>query len=265
MSRNIYEPPSPSKTAFSCPYCLTKTTQYWFQLFAVERDRSGLYTAETWQMAIEEEEAAGRLDDKTRALFERWILEAKNRRLRILDGSAGENQAYGYEVEALRLSRCMECHEITIWLDQKMVWPDQQIDHRAHEMMPPTAREEFDEAAKVFRDSPRAGCALLRTCLEKICADRGHIKGTLFARAGSLVSEMSSLHGRQAVDIVRVFGNESIHPGKMEANDIAENAERMFDAINLIVEEVYDRPARFSQLFEKLSPSQRREIERRDS
>jgi hypothetical protein len=134
----------------------------------------------------------------------------------------------------------------------------------AHASMPPECKTDFEEARLVRTDSPRAAAALLRLCVERLCQ---HLKAkgdTLNAMTGDLVQRGLDPQVQQALDVVRVTGGNSIHPGKITPTDDPEVVATLFTLVNEIVSEMIAKPARIQAMFDKLPPGAREQIDRRD-
>jgi hypothetical protein len=61
---------------------------------------------------------------------------------------------------------------------------------------------------------------------------------------------------QQALDIVRVIGNESFHPGQIDLRDNRETATKLFQLVNIIADAMISRPkqiAALTRLFLKAS------------
>lgn len=69
---------------------------------------------------------------------------------------------------------------------------------------------------------------------------------------------------QQALDIVRVTGNNAVHPGQLDANDV-QIAQQLFPLLNLIVEYQIAMPAQVAALYESLPVGARDGIAKRDA
>ncbi|QJP98583.1 hypothetical protein C6Y56_15935 [Pseudomonas fluorescens] len=69
---------------------------------------------------------------------------------------------------------------------------------------------------------------------------------------------------QQALDLVRVTGNQAVHPGEMSLEDSPEHVTIMFEMINLIVEELIARPKQIAERFGKLPAGALAAIAKRD-
>jgi hypothetical protein len=135
---------------------------------------------------------------------------------------------------------------------------------RAHVDMPTDAREPFDEARAVVDKSPRAAAALLRLALQQIVIFLGEPGQDLNKDIGSLVQKGLSVEVQQALDTVRVIGNESVHPGTIDMNDNADTAIALFSLVNFIVDQRISQPMRLEALYSTLPPAKLQGIEARD-
>lgn len=81
----------------------------------------------------------------------------------------------------------------------------------------------------------------------------------------ALVKDGLSTKIQRALDVVRVVGNESVHPGEMNINDDAETARALFELVNIIAETMISEPKRIDQLFHSLPASKLEGIRARDA
>lgn len=189
-----------------------------------------------------------------------------------------ETQANGLKgsPERVSLSTCENCHKAGIWTsvlryneDRTPIWIaslvyPQFVKHYPHESSPGDVKQDFEQAAKILSTSPKASAALLRLAVQKLIICAGETNSNLNEAIKSLVSKGLSPQLQQALDIVRVTGNNSVHPGQMDENDIAEIADGLFEIVNLICEELIARPERIKSLYEKLPTDSLKQIQRRD-
>lgn len=131
--------------------------------------------------------------------------------------------------------------------------------------MPDDARGDFEEARSIVSISPRGACALLRLATQKLADDLVEGGGDLNRKIGVLVERGLSQEVAQALDALRVVGNNAVHPGEMDLTDDTVTANALFDCLNLIVEDRIARPNRISDLFNKLPQRARDGIAARDS
>lgn len=68
---------------------------------------------------------------------------------------------------------------------------------------------------------------------------------------------------QQALDIVRVTGNNAVHPGQIDVDD-AEVVANLFKLINVIAEYTISMPQRIGNLYSDLPETAINQIEKRD-
>lgn len=81
---------------------------------------------------------------------------------------------------------------------------------------------------------------------------------------GALVRKGLNPTVQQALDTVRVIGNEAVHPGEMDLSDDTETAEALFSLVNLIADQMISGPKAVNAMFSSLPEEKRKGIENRD-
>jgi hypothetical protein len=69
---------------------------------------------------------------------------------------------------------------------------------------------------------------------------------------------------QKALDIVRVIGNDAVHPGQLDLKDNKATAGELFSLINLIAEVMITQPKNIDALYDNLPDDKRQAIEDRD-
>ncbi|BCM26009.1 hypothetical protein ZMTM_22680 [Methyloradius palustris] len=134
----------------------------------------------------------------------------------------------------------------------------------ANSEMPQNVRDIYNEASTIFSASPRAAAALLRLGLQELCVHLGGKGRNINDDIASLVEKGLPLIVQQSLDIVRVTGNEAVHPGQIDV-DSTETVGSLFELINIIVEYMIAMPQKVSGIYKKLPASKLAEIEKRDA
>lgn len=173
-----------------------------------------------------------------------------------------------YISEEVQRVRCFDCDEYSYWLHERMIWPDFGTAPPYHDELPDDLKPLYLEAAAISARSPRAAAALLRLLVEKYVAsmamDRG-VKGKdLNDDIGNLVAAGVPAAVADALDTVRVLGNESVHPGEIDLNEDPAIVGALFAVINFIVEESVAQPKRRQALQDLIPVSKRQGIEARN-
>jgi hypothetical protein len=112
--------------------------------------------------------------------------------------------------------------------------------------------------------SPRGAAALLRLCIQKLCAFLGQKGRNIDDDIGSLVQKGLNPLVQKSLDIVRVIGNEAVHPGVIDLNDDRDTANKLFDLVNAIADQMITHPKTVRMLYEKLPENKRKAIENRN-
>lgn len=66
------------------------------------------------------------------------------------------------------------------------------------------------------------------------------------------------------MDVLRVVGNNAVHPGEIRVEDDPEMVGALFQLLNVIVDDRIARPAQIAALYEALPEGAREAVDRRD-
>jgi hypothetical protein len=82
----------------------------------------------------------------------------------------------------------------------------------------------------------------------------------------SLVKKGLSPLVQKSLDVVRVVGNEAVHPGTLDLRDNRDVASTLFRLVNLIAEQMISHPKHVNDIYENVVPDTKKaQIERRDA
>jgi hypothetical protein len=81
---------------------------------------------------------------------------------------------------------------------------------------------------------------------------------------GNLVRKGLPVQIQQALDIVRVIGNNAVHPGQIDLKDDQRTAFILFQLINRIADDRLTQPKLTQALYDSLPQTARDAIEKRD-
>lgn len=126
-------------------------------------------------------------------------------------------------------------------------------------------QSDYAEAAAIAMRSPRGAAALLRLAIQKLCRDLGGRGDNLNADIGALVAKGLPAPIQQALDAVRVIGNEAVHPGELDLRDDVDTVGRLFRLINAIADQMITRPKEIAELYDMIPPEKREQIEKRNA
>ncbi len=152
----------------------------------------------------------------------------------------------------------------TLPIKGHMVLPIQSMAPMPHEEMPEQIKSDYLEARAIVGQSSRGACALLRLAIQNLCLDLGYTSGKINRDIASMVEDGLPVQIQQALDIVRVVGNNAVHPGELVKDDVDEIAIGIFHLINEIVEDRVAKPKRISALYNKLPSGAVEAIQKRD-
>ncbi len=119
----------------------------------------------------------------------------------------------------LRITKCEHCENNCLWIGDTYVYPDRGNAPQPNPDMPENVKNDYEEAARVYTKSPRGAAALLRLAIQKLMVHLGQPGRNINDDIASLVTEGLPAQIQQALDVVRVTGNNAVHPGQLDAND----------------------------------------------
>ena len=170
-----------------------------------------------------------------------------------------------YDQYPFVVSTCLNCKEPTFWKTDKIIYPTSLIPPVPHVETPLEIAEDYKEARNVFDHSPRASAALLRLAVQKLCKVLGEPGKNINEDIGSLVKRGLPQGVKEALDSVRVIGNNAVHPGEIEVHNEPDLALALFDLVNLIVDRMISEPKKIKAIHDRLPESIRKAIDRRDA
>lgn len=140
------------------------------------------------------------------------------------------------ELPNTRGAECAHCGRYSIWYDQIMVYPLESVAPMPNADMPDDVRHDYEEASNILAASPRGAAALLRLALQKLMVHLGEPGKHIDTDIASLVKKGLPVKLQQALDSVRVVGNNAVHPGQLDLTDTPELATKLFTFLNIIVD-----------------------------
>ena len=234
---------------FQCPHCGVVSQQRWMDNLSVAKDTIGgiqhLYL-----------NYRGEVADYQQAAIDTFLRKA-----------GGQIQAYVKSLvpDDISASTCVACSAVAIWVGNSVVFPAQsQLD-------PPNAdlsaevQALYNEAAAIHASSPKGAAALLRLAVQVLLKDLGQPGNNINDDIAALVADGLSPRIQKALDILRVVGNNAVHPGQIDLDDDRDIASKLFRALNFIAEEMITKPKELDSIYEDILPERdRNNIDRRD-
>jgi len=168
-------------------------------------------------------------------------------------------------VNEMNLVYCSHCEKYSIWLHQKMIYPDISSIQPPNQDLDQDIIDDYLEAVSIVNKSPRGAVALLRLSIQKLCKQLGEDGKNINKNIASLVEKGLPPTIQKALDIVRVVGNDAVHPGTIDLKDNQEVANKLFELINIIATVMITQPKEIATLYETLPEEKKEAISTRDS
>jgi uncharacterized protein DUF4145 len=170
-----------------------------------------------------------------------------------------------WDVGELKLAACTHCSKYSLWHFKEMSYPDASGITPPNEDLRDDIKEDYDEARKIVNKSPRGATALLRLAIQKLCEQLGEGGKNINNDIANLVKKGLPHQIQQALDIVRVVGNNAVHPGQIDLKDDRDTALKLFALINLIADVMITQPKHVQEFYDSLPQSAKDAIQKRDS
>jgi len=163
----------------------------------------------------------------------------------------------------IRIGHCQNCQKYTLWINDKMFYPEIGVSPFPNPEMPESVKKLYLEAASISTKSPRGASALLRLAIQILCKELGEEGKNINNDIKNLVSKGLPLIVQQSLDIVRVTGNDAVHPGQIDTDNIGV-VSKLFELINIIIEYMIALPKQVSGLYSSLPQEKLDGIKKRD-
>jgi hypothetical protein len=168
------------------------------------------------------------------------------------------------EVESYHFCYCVHCYQSSFWVEDQLVYPISSPAPKPNLDIPENVLSDYLEASSIVNLSPKGSAALLRLCIQKLCKHLGEPGNNINKDIASLVKKGLNPDIQKSLDVVRVIGNEAVHPGTIDLNEKRETALALFDLVNFIVDAMITQPKAIQSMYSKLPEVKRTQIEDRD-
>jgi len=175
------------------------------------------------------------------------------------DGFGGQKQD-----ERFRISYCEHCGFPTIWHGETIIFPLNMSAEPPNQDLPEEISDDYDEARAIVNLSPRGAAALLRLAIQKLCAHLGQSGKNINSDIKALVAAGLPPKVQEALDSVRVIGNEAVHPGTIDLKDNRDTANQLFRLVNFIAQKMLTEPREIDEIYNGLPADKLKGIEKRD-
>lgn len=241
--------PTYKATKFQCPHCQVTSQQKWFDNKSLDTDVYSIINT----IFINYRTSIDSHDQETNLRFINRIKEQYGRYLQY------------YVSNAFAIATCGSCHDISVWIDKEIIYPKAITLPPANEDMDIGIQDLYHEAALILSDSPKGSTALLRLALQMLLKQVGKSGKKINTDIKELVAEGLSPKIQQALDILRVVGNNAVHPGQIDIDDNKGIALKLFNILNFIADELLTKPKELESLYSDIIPEETQgHIEERD-
>lgn len=229
--------PSIHRTAFGCPYCNTFAKQDWFFVAGSPVTNSS---------RTPDVDSKGKAHAPSLAEY--------------------RDETNAYHVFSVHVSRCHQCLRAAIWVGDQLAFPEPKfVPIEPNPDLDEDIQRDFNEARDIALASPRGAAALLRLAVQKLCEQLGGSGGSINDDIAAMVAKGLNPMIKQALDAVRVIGNEQVHGGTLDLRDDIDTVVSLFHLVNLIATEMITRPKEVQAVYDKLPQDKRDAIEKRDA
>lgn len=225
---------------FQCPHCNTVAAQDWFTANNASNQASGILN----HLYLNYRSSVDQYAQERIA----WFLQNVDNDFKI--------SFYKFVPNGFAVATCSSCDGFTLWVDKKVVYPKKTTLPPPNPDLNDDIKQLYLEASSILIDSPKGSTALLRLALQKLLEQVGKSGKNINSDIKELVSEGLSPKIQQALDLLRVIGNNAVHPGQINLEDNTEIAQKLFGILNFIAEELITKPKELEQLYGDLIPSE---------
>jgi hypothetical protein len=253
-------PPSITSVSFSCPHCGAHAHQDWYKSYAKQ-----IAENETPHLADDELLDWARNDKNISAASRGDLVDYVERSIRgeVFLGD-GEDIYKPRLLVNVSLSKCYSCARLSMWINDHVVDPPLRHGEEPNADLPEEIRRDYEEARSIVDLSPRGAAGLLRLAIQKICIFLGETGKNIDDDIASLVRKGLDARVQKALDIVRVIGNEAVHPGQMDLRDDRDTATELFRIVNFIADIMISQPKAIDAIYNALPASKLKGIADRD-
>ena len=234
---NMQDMPQYNLEKYKCPHCSTIAKQDWFSGYNVNKAISEIYNQEFLDYRE-------KVESYTASVIKEFLEKVQNNlHTRVNNRLLPKN---------LSIAKCQACNDFSIWVDKKIIYPKNIPIEIANEDMSDDIKELYNEAKSIFLDSPKGATALLRLSLQKLLIQIGKDGKNINTDIKELVRDGLNVKVQKALDILRVVGNNAVHPGQINLDDNKDRALQLFKILNFIANEMITKPKELDSLYEEI-------------
>jgi hypothetical protein len=241
--------PKHGSDKFKCPHCHIISQQHWFNGSRINAVITSIF------QHIYLDYRTHIQDYKQKAIAE--FLEHANEKL--------PRELSSLLPPTISVAVCQSCNKFSIWVSNKMEYPKIIPVDPPNEDLNEEIKSLYNEASKIIADSPKGATALLRLALQKLLKQIGKEGKNINNDIKDLVEHGLSPKIQKALDLLRVDGNNAVHPGEINLDDNSEIALKLFKILNIIADELITKPKEIDTLYKDIVPDETKgHIDQRD-
>ena len=168
------------------------------------------------------------------------------------------DQCEFYAPEHVCLWRCPGCGRLCLEVDGRIAYPmGSSVEPNQH--MPADAQAVFREAQRIINASPRAACAMLRVCVERM-VNAKMPKGKSLAEKTEALNLPVNM--RKLANACRLVGNDAVHSNVIDFSVGSEEATAVSEALtrfsNRLADELFGMQEEADALEERIKSARAR-------
>lgn len=228
---------------FRCPLCGVLAQQKWFSSYELSKTVFSLYIQFYLSYRVK-------------------IADYKQNTIKEFLDVAGKKLSVDINLiipKSLSFAICQSCDKYSLWVNKDMVYPRKVLIEPPNEDLTEEIKSIYNEAAKIVIDSPKGATALLRLALQLLLKQLGKGGKDINNDIKELVKNGLSPKIQKALDLLRVVGNNAVHPGQINLDDNKEVALKLFKILNIISNEMITKPKEIDTLYKDVIPEKTKE------
>jgi len=234
---------------FQCPHCQVVSQQQWFNVHNASDAANHILKHVFYDYRKQ-------IQDYQQKAIESFLGEVE---------AANKRHMSEFVPVNFSVATCSACGDISIWVQKEIVYPKQTPVAAPNLDMEQAIQDLYIEASTIVVDSPKGATALLRLALQLLLKQLGKSGNNINNDIKELVLEGLSPKIQQALDLLRVVGNNAVHPGQIDLEDGRDIALKLFHVLNFIADEMITKPKELDLLYSDVVPEEtKKHINERD-
>lgn len=225
---------------FRCPTCSVVSQQSWFDCAMAGKSVNQIISHVFYEYRTS-------IPDYYQEAIENFIQRVY---------SANQQHMSEFVPDHFSVATCLSCSAITLWIDEDLVYPKAVPVDPPNPDMANEVQELYCEASAIVTESPKGATALLRLSLQLLLKQLGKPGKNINSDIKDLVSDGLSPKIQKALDLLRVVGNNAVHPGQIDLEDNRHIAFKLFQILNFIADEMITKPKELESLYEDIIPEE---------